>query len=314
MTPPALKLVFMGTPDFAVPSLLALHESPHRILRVITQPDRPRGRGRKITLSPVKQAALRLGYDIAQPVSARQDDFFSLVCDPAPDLFVVIAYGNLLPQRVLDTPPLGGINIHASLLPRFRGAAPIQWAIINGDSESGVTTMQIAGAVDTGDILLTARTPIQPDDTAATLHDRLAGMGAELIVRTLDRLAAGNIQAIPQDDRLATVAPRLTKADGRIDWHQPAAVIERRVRGMTPWPGTFTFQNDRRLKIIRAAAIDAISDAPPGTVVKGFADELRVATGDGVLAILELQGASGKRLAAADFLRGYPLAPGAVFT
>ncbi|RUA00409.1 MAG: methionyl-tRNA formyltransferase [Deltaproteobacteria bacterium] len=314
MTTNPLKLVFMGTPDFAVPSLDALHQSDHFITRIITQPDRPRGRGRRIMVSPVKQRALELGYDISQPASARGDDYLNLCIDSSPDLLVVVAYGNILPEPVITCSPLGAINLHASLLPKYRGAAPIQWPIINGDRETGVTTMRLDTGIDTGDILLCTRTPIQPNDTAATLHDRLAGMGAELLVRTLNRLAAGEIEATPQDNRQATYAPLLNKKDGQIDWHQSASAIERRVRGMTPWPGTYTFQGSRRLKILRAAVIDATPNAPPGTVVKGFADELRVATGDGILTIVELQGASGKRLSIADYLRGHPISPGTVFS
>ncbi len=313
MTTNPLKIVFMGTPDFAVPSLSALHQSSHRIARVITQPDRPKGRGRRIAESPVKQKALQFGYDIAQPVSSRGDDFFDCCINTAPDLLVVVAYGNILPEPVIAHPPLGAINVHASLLPRYRGAAPIQWPIINGDRETGVTTMRLDAGMDTGDILLTARTTIRPDDTAATLHDRLADMGAELLIRTLDRLAAKDIDPISQDDSKATYAPLLKKKDGEIDWHQSAVIIERLVRGLTPWPGTYTSLEDLRLKILRVAVIDSASDAPPGTVIKGFADELRVATGEGVLSILELQGASGKRLSIADYLRGHPISPGTVF-
>lgn len=319
MTDESLSLVYMGTPDFAVLPLLAIHESRHRILRVITQPDRPKGRGRRVTEPPVKKAARQHGYDVVQPTSAKGDDFFKLCFEPNPDLLVVAAYGNILPQAILSQAPLGAVNIHASLLPRYRGAAPIQWAIINGEDETGITTMQMDAGMDTGDILLSARTPIGPADTAEVLHDRLATMGADLVVETLDLLAAGKLQAIPQDDSQATVAPLLKKGDGQIDWHQSAIAIERLIRGVTPWPGAYMFLNDRRLKIFRAqvvgskGTVDSTDDTPPGTVVKGFADELRVATGDGILSLLELQGASGKRLSAADYLRGHALRPGTVF-
>ena len=312
MTANPLKLIFIGTPDFAVPSLIALDQSRHRILRVITQPDRPKGRGRQVTVSPVKKTALRLGYDIAQPASARGNDFLTICFDPDPDLLAVVAYGNILPAAVVSRPPLGVVNVHASLLPRYRGAAPIQWAIINGDSHTGITTMRMDAGMDTGDILLADRTSIRPDDTAATLHDRLARMGAELLVHTLDRLATGDIEPIPQDDSQATYAPLLKKKDGEIDWYRSAPAIERLIRGMTPWPGAYTFQEDQRLKIFRAAIAISTSDVPPGTVVRGFADELRVATGEGILSILELQGASGKRLPIADYLRGHPIPPGTI--
>jgi methionyl-tRNA formyltransferase len=313
MTLKSLKLIFMGTPDFAVPSLIALHQSHHRILRIITQPDRPKGRGRRMTVSPVKKAAVQLGYDVAQPASARGDEFIATCFDPDPDLLVVVAYGNILPATVVSRLALGAVNVHASLLPHYRGAAPIQWAIINGHSHTGITTMRMDAGMDTGDILLADRTSIRPDDTAATLRDRLAGMGAELLVHTLDRLATGDIEAIPQDDRQATYAPLLKKKDGEIDWHRSATAIECLIRGMTPWPGTYTFQETQRLKIFRAEVALSTSDVPPGTVVKGFADELRVGTGEGMLSILELQGASGKRLPIADYLRGHPIPPGTVF-
>jgi methionyl-tRNA formyltransferase len=312
MTLKPLKLILMGTPDFAVPSLIALHQSHHRILRVITQPDRPKGRGRRMAISPVKKAAVQLGYDVAQPSSAQGDGFIATCFNPDPDLLVVVAYGNILPATVVSRLALGAVNVHASLLPHYRGAAPIQWAIINGDSHTGVTTMRMDAGMDTGDILLTDRTSIRPDDTAATLHDRLAAMGAELLVHTLDRMATGDIEPIPQDDSQATYAPLLKKKNGEIDWHRSATAIERLIRGMTPWPGAYTFQEGQRLKIFRAAVALSTSDVTPGTVVKGFADELRVATGEGMLSILELQGASGKRLPIADYLRGHPIPPGTV--
>lgn len=318
MTSPALSLTYMGTPDFAVLPLLSIHRSRHRILRVITQPDRPQGRGRRVTEPPVKKAALKLGYEVVQPKTAKDDHFFNLCYDPSPDVLVVAAYGNILPEKVVSRAPLGAVNIHASLLPRYRGAAPIQWAIINGDTETGVTTMRMDAGMDTGDMLLRTKTVIEPSDTAATLHDRLAVLGASLIVETLDRLAARDLEATPQDNGQATFAPMLKKDHGRIDWHQPAVAIERLIRGVTPWPGAFTFFNDQRLKIYSAKVIEAVPSgstmaASPGTVVEGFDDELRIATGDGTLSLLEMQGASGKRMTVADYLRGHAILPGSVF-
>jgi methionyl-tRNA formyltransferase len=307
------SIVFMGTPEFAVPTLEALHRSRHRLTAVVTQPDRPKGRGRKLTPPPVKVAAGTMGYPVIQPDSVKSDAFYEQMQRLAPDLFVVVAMGQILPPGLLALPPLGAINVHASLLPRLRGSAPIQWAIINGDAESGVTTMQMDAGMDTGDLLLKAKTPISETDTAQSLHDRLAPMGAELLIETLEHLAAGRLRPEPQRGVAATLAPMLSKKDGRIDWHRSAVEIDRLVRGMTPWPGAYTFCNDRRLRLYRTRPLFLVSSAAPGTIVQGFADELSVATGDGVLSVLEIQGASGKRLAIKDFLCGCDLCPGNVF-
>ena len=308
------KVVFMGTPDFAVPALRKLHESPHAVSLVVTQPDRPKGRGRKVLPPPVKRAALDLGYEVIQPRSVRDPDFFDRLASIRPDLIVVIAYGRILPGPLLGLPRLGAVNIHASLLPRYRGPAPIQWAVINGEKETGVTAMHMDAGLDTGDILRTAVTPIAPDDTSGTLHDRLARMGAEVLLETFAQFASGEIRPVPQDPALATYAPMLRKKDGRIDWSRDAAAIECMIRGMDPWPGAFTFLEEKRLKIFRAGTAPGDPSAPPGTVLESFPDELRVAAGTGALAIVELQGASGRRLGIRDFLRGCPVPPGTVLT
>ena len=307
------KIVFMGTPDFAVPTLEALHNSRHEVAAVVSQPDRPKGRGRKLTPPPVKVTAEGFGYPVIQPESVKTDSFFDEMRALQPDLFVVIAMGQILPKRLLDLPRLGAINVHASLLPRLRGSAPIQGAIINGDAQGGVTTMQMDVGMDTGDMLLKAATPIGDEDTAQSLHDRLAPMGAELLVETLDRIAAGDLKPEPQEAAEATLAPMLSKKDGRIDWRRSAVEIDRLVRGLTPWPGAFTFCGERRLRLYRTRPQPLETEAAPGTIVQGFADELCVATGDGVLSVLEIQGASGKRLAIKDFLCGCDLCPGNVF-
>jgi len=306
------RIVFMGTPDFSVPALNILHENAYNVALVVTQPDRPKGRGRKLHPPPVKKAALNLGYDVIQPESVRTDEFADRVTACKPDLFVVVAFGHILPQRILEIPRLGAINIHASLLPKYRGSAPIQWVIINGEKETGVTTMFMDKGMDTGDILLSEKIEIAPDDTSATLHDRLAIAGTELLIKTLKKFEAGDIQPIPQDNAQATYAPILNKKDGRIDWKKPAEPLEAFIRGVTPWPGAFTFHEDKRLKIFKAAPIPMDTDEPPGTVIRSFPDELRVATGKGALSVLEIQGASGKRLSIKDFLRGYKMPPGAV--
>lgn len=312
MTP--LSIIFMGTPDFAIPALKAIHKAGHRIANVITQPDRPRGRGRRRVPPPVKTAALELGCPVLQPESIREDDFLQSVESTRPDAIVVIAFGQLLPKRLIRIPRLGTVNVHASLLPKYRGPAPIQWAIINGETETGVTTMLMDEGVDTGDILMTDKTPILRDDTAATLHDRLAELGAKLIVDTLAEAALGRLSPTPQDDREATYAPMLSKADGRINWDQPSEQIEAFIRGMAPWPGAFSYLDSERIKIFRAAPALLDHPEPPGTVVRGFSEEIRVATRGGALTILELQSASGKRLAVSDFLRGHPIPVGRVLT
>ncbi len=305
-----LKIVFMGTPDFAVPPLQALHDSPHEVVAVVSQPDRPKGRGRKLAPSPVKQAAMAYGYPVLQPDKVQTEKFHQQLTDLAPDLYVVVAFGQILPQTLLDVPARGAINVHASLLPRYRGAAPIQWAIINGDRETGVTTMMMDKGIDTGDILLMDKTAIGPVETAADLHDRLSNMGAHTLVRTLERLQDGSLTRTVQDYEKATYAPMLKKKDGRIDWSLPAERLACLIRGMTPWPGAYTFGDGRRLKIFKASVLEREINVPPGTILECCPGELRVATGRSALAVQEIQGASGKRLPIDDFLCGCRLPDG----
>ena len=308
------NIVYMGTPDFAVPALLAIHKAGHNISLVVTQPDRPSGRGRKLKATPVKASALNLGLKVVQPASVKETDFIHQIKSLMPEFLVVTAFGQILSPKLLAIPKYGAINIHASLLPKYRGPAPIQWAIINGENETGITTMQMNEGLDTGDILLMEKTAIDRTDTAETLHDRLAEMGARLIIKTLDQWGKDTLPPLAQDHSQATYAPLLKKKDGRMDWGKPANRLDRFIRGMTPWPGAFTFYDDNRVKIFSSLPIEQHADAPPGTVIKGFEDELRVATGDGVLLIQELQGASGKRMNIRDFLRGNPIPPGTRFT
>ena len=306
------KIIFMGTPEFSVPALQALHQNGYELAMVVTQPDRPRGRGRRITPSPVKQTALDLGYPVNQASSIKTVDFASQIQSFKPDFLVVVAYGKILPENVLALPRIGTINIHASLLPKLRGAAPIQWAVINGEAVTGVCSMLMDKGMDTGDVLLSAQEAIEPGDTAGTLHDRLAHRGAEVLIYTLKAYADNNIQPIPQDHDLATYAPMLTKDDGLINWNTSAKSLESFIRGVTPWPGAYTFWGDKRLKIFSSIPITADISEPPGTVLVGFPDELRIATGNGVLSIREIQGASGKRLTIREFLRGHPIQPGTI--
>lgn len=307
-------IIFMGTPDFAVPSLDLLFKEGYDVALVVTQPDRPKGRGRNLVPPPVKVKALELNLEVLQPSTLKNEKFTDQIKSIQPDFFVVIAFGHILSEKILQLPKLGAINIHASLLPKYRGAAPIQWAIINGDSQTGVTTMFMDKGMDTGNVLLTKKEQISPEDTAATLHDRLAISGADLLVKTLKDFAAHNLIPIPQDHSKATYAPLLKKQDGHINWQRPAKELEPFIRGVTPWPGAFTFHNETRLKIFKAAPISESVSEAAGTILKAFPDELRVATGKGVLSILEIQGPSGKRLGVAEFLRGYKLPPGTVLT
>ena len=304
----------MGTPDFAVPALQALIQNGYNLPLVVTQPDRPKGRGRKLVAPPVKIKALELGLKVLQPSTLKDENFRSQIRQLRPDFFVVLAFGHILAENILQLPRLGTINIHASLLPKYRGPAPIQWAIINGESETGITTMLMDKGVDTGDILLNQKEPILPQDTAATLHNRLAARGADLLVKTLQGFASENIKPIPQDHHKATYAPLLKKQDGHIRWQKSADELDAFIRGMTPWPGAFTFHQKNRLRILKAAPIPEDQTVPAGTILETFPDDLCVATGKGALSITEIQGPSGKRLGAADFLRGYNLPPGTVLT
>jgi methionyl-tRNA formyltransferase len=309
---PSYRIIFMGTPDFAVPALRALHENQYDVVAVVTQPDRPKGRGRRLVPPPVKEAATAMGYPVLQPVKIKEPRFIETVISMDPELLVVIAYGRILPGSFLSIPRLGAINIHASLLPKYRGPAPVQWAIINGDEETGVTTIWMDEGMDTGDILLSATVSIQPDDTTARLSRRLAEVGGQVLIETLARLKSEALVGQPQDKSLATYAPLLKKEDGRIDWSKDARSLDAFVRGMNPWPGAFTFLSGKRLKVLKAQDLQVPAREKPGTVLEGFPGDLNVATGRGTLALQEVQLESAKRLPVRDFLRGFPVPPGTV--
>lgn len=304
------SIVFMGTPDFSVPTLEAVNNAGYPVSMVVTQPDKPKGRGRKLTPPPVKLAAAQLGLYIEQPTTLRTKKFINQVAALQPAFIVVVAMGHILTPELMAKARYGAINLHASLLPKYRGPAPIQWAIMNREPETGVTTMKMDRGVDTGDILLQARTPILPDDTSATVHDRLSSIGADLMVDTLDGILAGAISAIPQDNTKASYAPALTKQDGQIDWRKPATDIEAFIRAMTPWPGAWFFCGGKRYRVFKARVVNIDCQVTPGTIMQGFADELRIATAKGALSILEIQEASGKRLPIKKFLCGCRFEPG----
>lgn len=310
---PTPSIIYIGTPEFAVPSFHVLRQSPFDVKLVVTQPDRPRGRGRRLSPPPVKQAAQEFGYDVLQPSNVRDPEFIDALKAFHPDFLVVVAFGQILPAAILAIPRHGTINVHASLLPKYRGPAPIQWAIMRGETQTGVTTMLMDTGVDTGDMLLSDSTPIRSDDTSATLHDRLSRLGADLLVETIRGVWEGTLFPRAQNNAQATYAPMLKKENGRIDWQRSAHAIDGQIRAMTPWPGAFCFFKNKRFKIHRACPIDGVCISPPGTVVPGFPDELRIATGDGVLCILEIQGESGKRIPIKQFMMGSPIALGAQF-
>ena len=303
-----MRLIFAGTPEFAAAALEALLAAGHDVPLVLTQPDRPAGRGMKLKASPVKSAALRHGLAVAQPESLKAGEACRPLHDAAADLMVVAAYGLLLPQAVLDLPRLGCINIHASLLPRWRGAAPIHRAIEAGDAETGITLMQMDKGLDTGAMLARAPLPIRADDTTGSLHDRLAELGAREIVALLPRLAAGDVTATPQVAALATYAAKVGKDNARLDWTRPAAELERRVRAFNPFPGAFCLLDGEPLKVWRARPVEGRGQ--PGELLAVDRPGIRVACGEGALEIGELQKAGGKRLPVEVFLSGHGLRPG----
>lgn len=303
--PTPLNIVYAGTPEFAATALAALIESRHNIIAVYTQPDRPAGRGRKLTASPVKALALAHGIEVYQPESLKDPAEQEKLAALKPDLMVVAAYGLLLPKAVLETPRLGCLNIHASLLPRWRGAAPIQRAILAGDSETGITIMQMDVGLDTGDMLYKLATPIESNDTAETLHDRLAALGAQAIVEALDKL--DTLTAEKQDDSQANYAKKLYKEEAKIDWHKPAIEIARQIAAFNPWPVAQSQHGEEILRIWNGVALDEQSGQPPGSVLRGDKSGIDVACGTGTLRITRLQRPGGKPQAAADFLNAHNL-------
>ncbi|MEZ5932268.1 MAG: methionyl-tRNA formyltransferase [Alphaproteobacteria bacterium] len=306
-----LRLVYMGTADFAVPALRALARSRHEILAVYTQPARPAGRGMQARPSPIERAAAELGLPIRTPVTLREISEQEALAALDVDLAVVAAYGLLLPQAILDIPRLGCINLHGSCLPRWRGAAPIQRAIMAGDEETGITIIQMEAGLDTGPMLAMERVAITPETTASTLHDRLAALAAEMIVPMVDRLAEGPVIGTPQPEQGSTYARKIEKEEGRIDWGQPADVIDRKLRALNPWPGCFTLFGGQRLRLLAGEVQSGASaGSAAGTVLD---DALRVACGDGVLRITRLQKAGGKPMDAEAFLRGQPVPAGTRF-
>jgi len=315
----ALRLVFFGTPEFAVPTLDALLRSRHTVVAVVTQPDRPRGRGQQTSAAPVKARALLAGLPVLQPERLKEPAFLEGLTAVGADLGVVAAYGKILTDAVLATPPLGLVNVHASLLPRYRGAAPVHRAVIAGERETGVTIMRVVKALDAGPMLSTVHRPIAPEDTSDEVERDLSRLGAKLLVATIDDLASGRGHETPQDEAAATYAPRLTKTDGLVDWRWPAERLHNLVRGLHPWPHAFTFHQGRRLILRRSMASQAGREGParhepPGTIVEAAGEHLAVATGAGLLRLTEIQVEGKRPMSAREFLAGHRLIAGERFS
>ena len=313
MSVPPWRIVFFGTPSFALPTLRGLLEGPDEVVGVVTQPDREKGRGRKMVISPIKELALQHGLTVLQPEKVKEEAFQEALSGLQPDLFVVVAYGQILPKPVLNIPKYGAVNVHASLLPRYRGAAPIAWAILRGEEVTGVTTMVMDEGMDTGDILLQTEVPIGNEETCENLHDRLGSLGAQLLLKTLEKMRAGDLRAIPQDHSKATYAPPLKKEDGHIHWNKEAREIDRQVRAFHPWPGAFTKWGDRLLKIYRGEIRERTPAGKPGAVVWVGSDFIEVEAGKDSYLIEEIQLEGRKKMTIREFLSGHSISAGTVF-
>lgn len=307
-----MKVIFMGTPDFSVPTLEEIINAGHEVIAVITQPDKPKGRGKSVAFPPVKQKALEYNIPVYQPVKVKEESFTTVLKELAPDVIVVVAFGQILPKAILDLPKYGCINVHASLLPKYRGAAPIQWSIIDGEKTTGITTMYMDVGLDTGDMLLQGEVNIEPEETGGSLHDKLSAIGGELLVETLNRLEKGTIKRIKQDDSKSNYAKMLDKALGQIDFHKSAVEIERLIRGLNPWPSAYTSFDDKTLKIWKARVLEGNFDGKPGEIIDVTKEEIIVFTGQGALGILELQLEGKKRMSTDEFLRGYKIQKGTI--
>ncbi len=306
------RIIFMGTPEFACPTLRKLLERNENIVAVYTQPDRPKGRGQKLQAPPVKLLAIENSIPVYQPAKVREPDVIEQIRNLEPDLVVVVAFGQILPKSLLEIPPKGCINVHASLLPRYRGAAPLNWCIINGESETGVTTMQMDVGLDTGSMLLKKATRIDPDEDINSLHDRLSDIGAELLAETLDALRAGKLTPEIQDDSESCYAPMLKKEHGIIDWSKTARCIHNQVRGLASWPGATTVLDSIPLKLYKTEI--STGKGAPGELLSAGKQGIEVACGEGSLIIKELQAAGSRKMEAASFISGHPVQPGIMLT
>lgn len=308
----AKRVIFMGTPDFACPTLQKLIERPEDVIAVITQPDRPKGRGQKLQFPPVKELALVHSIPVYQPVKVRDPEFVEFIRSLQPDLIVVVAFGQILPKALLEIPPAGCINVHASLLPSYRGAAPLNWCLLNGEKETGVTTMLMDVGLDTGDMLLKASSPVDANEDIVSLHDRMSLLGAELLSETVDALWNGTLKPEPQDDALSCYARMLKKEDGQIHWNRPAIDIHNQVRALSVWPGAIATLDGMQLKIYDTHVADG--NGEPGTILRADKRGVEVACRIGSLVVGALQLAGKKRLDAASFIAGYPITAGTKLT
>lgn len=305
-----MKVIFMGTPDFSVGTLEALIAAGHEVVLAVTQPDKPKGRGKEMQFTPVKECAMKYHIPVYQPQRVRETECVETLRTYQADVMVVVAFGQILPKSILDMCPYGCINVHASLLPKYRGAAPIQWSIIDGEEVTGVTTMQMNEGLDTGDMLLKVEIPIEEKETGGSLHDKLASAGASLCVETLKRLEEKSVIPVPQGEMTTSYAKMLTKELGNIQWNQKNYEIERLIRGLTPWPSAYTDWNGKVMKIWDASVEEGVSSEVPGTVVKVEKEAFYVQTGEGFLKVNELQIPGKKRMDAGAFMRGYQVKEG----
>jgi methionyl-tRNA formyltransferase len=309
-----LRIIFMGTPDFAAATLKALIDGPDEVVALVTQPDRAKGRGKKLSPPPAKVLAQAADIPVLQPIKIKTEEFCNGLLTYRPDLIVVAAYGRILPKSILELAPLGCINVHGSLLPQYRGAAPIQWSVLNGDETTGVTIIQMNEGMDTGDILLKASIKTEPEETAGSLFDKLAVLGSETLLKAIKGLQDGTLIPVSQNHELATVAPMLKKDDGLIDWHKDAKNIECLIRGLDPWPTAYCLLNSKRVRLFRPEVLHKESDAQPGTVLQADKRGIFIACGNNTLVIKEIQPEGKKRMPVESFLCGHPIAAGTLLT
>ena len=307
-----MKIVFMGTPEFAVPCLQKIIDEGHEVLAVVTQPDKPKGRGKKLAMPPVKELALKYNIDVYQPVKAREDSFVEKLKEINPELIVVVAFGQILPKSILDIPQFGCVNVHASLLPKYRGAAPINWVIINGEEKTGVTTMYMDVGLDTGDMILKSEIPLDDEITAGELHDKMMVQGAEVLKDTIDLISKGEAPREKQNDEETCYSPIMDKSLGNIDWSKSATDIHNLIRGVNPWPSAYTTYDKQTMKIWKTKVLDKLSEKTPGTILSVDKNGIEVSTGDKVLQISEIQMSGKKRMIVSEYIKGNDISTGIV--
>ncbi|CEN91607.1 methionyl-tRNA formyltransferase [[Clostridium] sordellii] len=307
-----MKIVFMGTPEFAVPCLQKIIDEGHEVLAVVTQPDKPKGRGKKLAMPPVKELALKYNIDVYQPLKAREESFVEKLKEINPELIVVVAFGQILPKSILDIPKFGCVNVHASLLPKYRGAAPLNWVIINGEEKTGVTTMYMDVGLDTGDMILKSEIPLDDEITAGELHDKMMVQGAEVLKDTIDLISKGEAPREKQNDEETCYSPIMDKSLGNIDWSKSATDIHNLIRGVNPWPSAYTTYDKQTMKIWKTKVLDKLSEKTPGTILSVDKNGIEVSTGDKVLQISEIQMSGKKRMIVSEYIKGNDISTGIV--